>query len=248
VFKRSLARHLYLALLLTVPGWAIDTTYNSSTAPVDWYATYSNIITFDGLTESYIGPGSNLLLSGVNFYGFMGTPSATNSALLVVAEDNSGEPWYNYGGTGPYGTVVSNPRVLRSNAPSGTTPVGFEIVLPSAVTAFGLQIMSSQPYNVQVELDGAAISNPGGAYPAGTLTTASSKGRTFFGVTSTTAFTTIDIIGSPGISGEYLVIDNISYGTAPVFTAEPQSAVFLLIGLGALLAARKLSLLQIAQS
>lgn len=231
--------------LMAVPASAEFVTYNSSTSPIAFYDPLTNftIIKFDGLgDQNCFSSCSGISLSGVNFFGFYGTPSSTNNVLQLVREDNSLATYYNFGGTGPDGNPVANPVVMRSAAAgNSSTAIGFRIVLPSAVTAFGVQIMGSVgSYNVAVKADLASISNPGGAYPAGTLTTAASHGRTFFGVTSTTPFTTIDIIGLPGIGGEYLVIDNLAFGTQTSNTAELQSGVFIISGLGMMLLARKM--------
>ena len=238
-----LAKYLCVTAMMAVPALAGFATTSSSTSPIAWYDPLTNftVLTFDGAgNQSCIGSSSCsvLLLSGVQFYGFLGSPSSTNSVLQLISENDQ---YYNYGGAGQPG----NPRILMGDAAANsTTPIGFRIVLPSAVTSFGVQIMGSVgSYNVAVKLIGSAISDPGGAYPAGTLATASAHGRTFFGVTSTTPFTTVDIIGSPGISGEFLVIDNLAFGTAAApasDTVEPQTAVFILSGLGMMLLARKM--------
>ena len=244
MLRSSLAKYSCLAILIAAPASAIDITY-SSPPPGNWYGDLTNftVVTFDGLAENaYSGPAASLVLQSASFYGFFLTPGPLNSFMQIVAENNAGAPWYNYGGTGPDGTAVANPRVLRGTGTGGpSVPVGFEIVLPTAVTAIGFQIMSSLPFNVNVKIGGNSISDPGGAYPTGSLTTAGSHGRTFFGVTSTTPFTTIDIIGSNGGPSEYLVLDNVVFGN-PVntSTAEPQSAVLLATGLGLMVLAMRM--------
>jgi hypothetical protein len=249
MLRGPFARFFCVIALMAVPASA-EITYDSSAA---WYALpFSNlhIITFDGLgDQNALGtPNAGYTLSGVTFFGFINAPYNVNNYLQLAREDNSAAPWYNYGRTGPDGNPATNPVVLRGTSATNTSSlVGFEIVLPTPVTAFGVEIMSSTGgFHVAVNLGGNAISNPGGAYPTGTLTTAASHGRTFFGVTSATAFNTIDIIGGPSIpSGEYLVIDNLVYGQAPADTVEPQSAIFLLTGLGTMLLARRMKRLRV---
>ena len=250
MLRGSFARHLFVIALVAAPASAAI-TYNSSAA---WYAlplSNLNTITFDGLgDQNSLGTSSGYVLSGVTFFGFFNSPYNVNTYLQLAREDNSGAPWYNYGGTGPTGAAATNPVILRGATSANTSNlIGFEIVLPTAVTAFAVEIMGSTGgFPVALHLGGSAISNPGGAYPTGTLTTTASHGRTFFGVTSTTAFTTIDIIGGTGIpNGEFLVIDNLSYGTAGSLsdTTEPQSAIFLLTGLATIMLARKMRRLRV---
>ena len=252
MLRGTFVRQFCVIALMAVPASA-ELTYNSSAV---WYAlplSNLNSITFDGLGDQgpLGGTTTGYVLSGVTFFGFFNSPYNINNLLQLAREDNSGAPWYNFGRTGPNGAVATNPVILRGATASTTSNlVGFEIVLPTAVTAFGVEIMGSLGgFQVAVNLGGNAISNPGGAYPTGTLSTAASHGRTFFGVTSTTPFSTIDIVGGPGIpGGEYLVIDNLAYGTAgqaPLSdTTEPQAAIFLLTGVGAMLLARKMKSLR----
>ncbi len=238
----SLAGNLCLIALVALPASAEFTTFDSSTSPFDWYAQpLSNftVITFDGMSPQVCGgSGStgicyNLGIVGVELYGFQGSPAAVNSILQIVPENDSAQPWFDYGGTG------LAPRLLRSDSATVGNQIGFRIVLPSPVTAFGVEVMSYNPANVSVNIAGTPISNALGKYPSGTLATTGIPNRSFFGVTSTTSFSYVDIISSPG-SGNTIQIDNIAFGMASTDTAEPQTAVFLITGLGMMLLARRM--------
>ena len=139
----------------------------------------------------------------------------------------------------------TNPRLLRSDgALSNTAQIGFRIVLPTPVTALGFQVMSYNPKTVSVNINGTPVSGALGPYPTGTSTSAALGSKAFFGITSTTTFQTIDIISTPG-SGNTILIDNLVFGTqssgAPAGEiAEPQTAVFLLTGLGMMLLAHRM--------
>ena len=251
MFSRFVARYLCVSVLIAAPAFALDTTYSSSALPGDWYGGLSNftVITFDGADGVATTNCSNvggatcayILQSGVKFYGFLGSSYGTNSDVQIVSESIS---YYNYGGS-----PASDPHILISQQSNPIGPIGFHIVLPTAVTAFGAQIMAyTAGYSVAVRLDGAAITDSGGsaAYPTGTVSTAGLGNRTFFGVTSTVPFQTIDMVSYPGDNNK-IALDNVSFGNFNTSTAEPQSAIFLLTGLGMMLLAQRLKRSRLTQ-
>lgn len=239
-----------MIVLVALPAAAEFTTYNSSIGTVNWYDPLSNftIVTFDGMTPSTCAGSSGCntlpgMLSGLFINGFQGVPASTNTYMLIVAENDATQTFYNYGGTGPTGSAVANPRLLRSDAANGTNQIGFHIVLPAAVTAFGLQVMSySSGTAVSVRIGGVALTTALGPYPTGTVTTTGIPHRSFIGITSPTSFQTIDIVSAPGDQNKIL-IDNIAFGTlasAAADTAEPQTALYIATGLGMILLARRM--------
>ncbi len=242
-----LVRNLMLSIVMAAPAFAAFTEFTGGTAQSDWYTTYSNIVTFDGIADTMCtGPtnsescNNGLTFGGVSFIGFNGSDFTKNSQLQLYSEL---ETWYNYGRSDQFGNVISNPGILLSDSSNGgaSSPVGFRITLPSPVTAFGVQVMGTPSlggYHVSLSVSGGDTSTVGSDVPAATLTTASSHGRTFIGFTSDTSFTVIDIVGSPGITGERLVIDNVSYGNvpppSPPETPELQSVFYMLTGFAAM--------------
>jgi len=237
-------------------GWANESLSNFSAA--------TNVVTFNGLPAQICSGGtsggcSSIVQNLVTFIGFLGTPLDSNSSLVILSDapvpDGLGgfTNYHNYGGLGPDGTPAANAMILRSQDSNYLGErIGFHIVLPTPVTAFGVQIMSyDSGKSVAVSIDGTPISGATGPYPTGTVTTGGIPNRTFFGLTSTVAFNTVDLISTPG-NGQYIVIDNFTFGTAKVDvipdpppptggdTPEPQTAVYMLTGIGTILLARKM--------
>jgi hypothetical protein len=240
MYRGYIVRSLALSILLAAPASAAFTEFTSSTAPIDWYATYNNITTFDGIADTQCKAASPCTLGGIDFYGLWNAVGYVSTNLRLISENE--QTWFNYGKSDPYGNPATSPGILVSaSADTSSILVGFRIVLPAPVTAFGVQIMGSPSdgdYHVAVNASGGTTSTAGTGVQAGTLLTAANHGRTFIGLTSDTTFTTIDIIGYPGKPGEFLVIDNIGYGyvtpTGGSDTPELQSVFFLLTGLAAI--------------
>jgi hypothetical protein len=245
MLRGLLVRSLCLITLMAVPAAAEFTTYNTigGLDPLSNFTT----INFDGMTPVVCSTApscSSIGIAGVLLYGFQGSPAAINHFLQIVPENDPAQPWFNYNGTG------TDPRLLRSDSAVNSSLIGFRIVLPSAVTAFGFQVMSGLASNISVNIDGVSISSALGPYPAGTLTTLARPNRSFFGVSSTTGFSYVDVISAPG-DGNSIYIDNIAFGSAGApppgggggdEVAEPQSAIFLITGLGMLFLARRMKL------
>ncbi len=208
---------------MAVPASAEFVTFGNES--FNWFAQspYFHAITFDTLTpDSYGSSLSGIPLETATFYGFTGLISWSQAWLYVETE---GTQWstYNYGGTG---------NVLTTTHLAGEA--GFRIVLPNPVTYFGVQIMGPDAGRKVTVNAGTQTANQVYNPLVGTVTTLDKPGRTFFGFSSSTPFTTIDITGA-STTGVPLVIDNIYYGDTP----EPQTVVYLLTGLGAMLLGRK---------
>ncbi len=108
------------------------------------------------------------------------------------------------------------------NTNSAPTPT-IRIQLPASVTAFGLYLFSANPNALTFTIN--TLSNTFNVATNPTPTPA------FFGATSDTAFSTIDVTLSGAPSGTYELIDEFRFGTAQVVQA-PEAATFLLIGSG----------------
>jgi hypothetical protein len=195
--------------LLAMPAYPTTiTTYSSQSS---WQAatTGDQSINFEGSAPS----GSyttfpSFTSSGVQFFGLSGT--------TFGAMDTSAFSWANFG---------SNDALFSSG---GTQ--GFHIVLPSAVTAFGLNLFTSPPaVSYTASVAGSQYTAPTSNQPT----------EAFFGVTSDTAFTTIDLTAQPGAS--YAFIDNFQWGTSQVSGGggggggdAPEASTLLMIGTGLL--------------
>jgi hypothetical protein len=218
-------RSLLTLVLLAVPASAEFTTYSGADA-FSWFtqSTYFTVQTFDALASpvTYGGAGG-ANLGGVHFDGYTGQVSWTNAWLYVQNEGVLGTG-YNYGGVG---------NVLMSSSTAGVA--GFRILLPNPVTFFGVEIMG--PYAGRSVTVAAGTQTANGVFNplVGTVTTLSNRNRNFFGFSSATPFTTIDITGAATGNIGNLVIDDMVYGNTP----EPQPAICVLAGLGAMLLARR---------
>jgi hypothetical protein len=114
--------------------------------------------------------------------------------------------------------------------PNSTPTPSIRILLPTPVTAFGLNLFSANPngmgFTISLLSTPFTLATTNGS-PNGTSTS------TFFGVTSDTPFSIIDValLGAPG--GTYELVDNVRFGTAQLpADPTPEAATFLLIGSG----------------
>jgi hypothetical protein len=89
------------------------------------------------------------------------------------------------------------------------------------VTAFSINLLSS-PYGQTYTV--STLSTPF------TVPTSSSQPPTFFGITSDTAFTSVNLAVPAGTT--YAIFDNFQWGTADVGNPVPEAGTFLLIGTG----------------
>jgi hypothetical protein len=200
---------LFTSAVMITPAYCVTiTTYSSSTS---WLAattgdqedTFTLLAPAGGLTMY----NSGIFMNGVEFIGLSGS--------TLVADTTSGSfSWANFG-TGEAGVV--------SGSGSLTTTVA--ITIPTAVTAFGINLWGSYMGNLS-----------GLSYTVSTLSTpftfpvASSLPPTFFGVTSDTPFTTVDLQVPAGTG--YAIFDNFQWGTADAGSPVPEAGTFLLIGTG----------------
>ena len=186
---------------------ACSTTITTYSDLATWQAATTGDLTdtFEGLAPSggYTYYPSGIFQQGVEFIGIAGTTG--------VGDTSSGF----FGGFANYGTV-------DAGWVSGST--GVTITLPTAVTAFGINLFTSGPR--------------GGTWTVTTLSqpsivpTSSSAPPTFFGVTSDTPFTSVTL-GTPA-SYSYAFFDNFSWGTAQTGSMDPvpEAGTSLLIGTG----------------
>jgi len=212
---------LSLAIIAMPAYSATITTYNSLSA---WQAAESTVqtVTFTGLPASMTFYPTGLTLGDVEFIGYSG------QSALGEMDTTSWFPGFGLG----------NAAFMLISGPSSD----IHIVLPAAVTAFGLNLLTSNgglPYTLNFS---DAQSNLLGTY---TVATSGAPPVAFFGITSDTPVATIDLsLQGAGASGTYAFLDNLSYGTASQQTTQgsdpgsdqgtdtPEAATFLLLGSG----------------
>jgi hypothetical protein len=188
-----------VALTLTVAP-AYATTITQYNSLASWQAVSS------GVQLINFEDGCLMNCPGVSFSGLSGT---------IGIQDTSMYSWMNFG------TI----KAAFINPNSTSTP-SIRIVLAAPITAFGLNLFSANPnglgFTINLLSTPFVLATTNGS-PNGT------QNSTFFGVTSDTPFSTIDVSLSPQ-AGAYELIDNFRFGTADAQT--PEAATFLLIGSG----------------
>lgn len=201
---RSLSRALLLVILLTSAVMitpAYCVTITTYSSSASWLAA-----TTGDQEDSFSGAPSGSYTTGAIFMNGVEFIGITGTTLLA---DTTSGPflWANFG-TGDAGLVMG----------AG----GVAITISTPVTAFGINLWSS-PYGQTYTV--STLSTPF------TVPTSSSAPPTFFGITSDTAFTTVDLAVPAGTT--YAIFDNFQWGTAQV-DSVPETGTFLLIGTGLL--------------
>jgi hypothetical protein len=221
-FTRALNLLGLTAFLLAVNP-ARSATITTYTDPNAWAAAASvqNTITFAGLAPTdgattYQG-ATGLTTSGVEFIGY----TSTGSSWIEVVDTNFNS-YFDFDSTDG-----SSDAVLRDmDRPNASSPLPYiQIVLPAGVTAFGMDLFTVSPSAATVQITVAGSNYSVATDPLPT--------EQFFGVTSTTAISTIDltVLGTVYNGSTYELLDNFSFGTADLSQA-PEGGTFLLIGSG----------------
>ena len=212
-----------------------STTIEYSTLSA-WQAAVSGVVTttFDTAVASYYTPPppdgyvtlgfGGITLNGVTFQGYNNT---TEYGLQIVSS-GPGTNYYNWGTGG---------AILRGDLYQGAL-ARLHISLPSAVTAWSTNLMlGSTPggtFNIQV--NGSSIC-PSQTCQAPTF---AFPNAAFFGMTSSTAFTSVDLFYPVNT---YAAIDNFSTAStqaAPADTPEAATMILCATGLSAMTKLKKL--------
>jgi hypothetical protein len=204
--------------LALVPAYS--TTITTYSDPTSWAAatsagyqtvTFTGTATPGGVTDYYSASG--LTADGVEFIGYT---YAGVSDLQSI--DTSAFSWYN-DGTGD--------ALLQSlSRPNSSSPLPYiNIVLPANVTSLGLDLWATRPQALSY-----TITVAGNQY---TVPTFSQPTLAFWGITSTTAISSIQLTlaGTTYNGGSEALLDNFSFGASDM-TAAPEAATYLLIGSG----------------
>jgi hypothetical protein len=199
---------------------AYSTTITTYSNQATWEAATSagyQTVTFTGLapaggSTSY-NSATGVTADGVDFIGYS---SAGVSDVQVI--DTSSVSWYN-DGTGD--------ALIESASPStSSSPLPYiNIVLPANVTSLSLDLWTASSPGMSY-----SITVAGNTY---TVPTVSGNTETFWGITSDTPITSIqlDVPASTPSSGTQALLDNFSFG-ADDMSAAPEAGTYLLIGSG----------------
>ena len=212
--------NLLAALMLgLVPAYSTTiTTYSSLT---NWQGATSSYqtINFEGLTPpntstpypSGVSPNG----TGVQFIGISGSTS-----IQVI--DTNLSPFYNFG---------TNDALMEdmNRANSGSPLPYIHIVLSSAITALGMDLFSVSPAG-----DSFTITVAGNQY---TVATNPNPDTAFWGITSDTAITSVDLTlqGTTFNGSSHALLDNFRFGAAGGagnMSEAPEAGTYLLIGSG----------------
>jgi len=210
------------ALFLLALAPAYSTTISTYTSLTDWQAATSSYqsINFEGLTPAntstpYAG-GVSPNGTGVQFIGYSGS-----TAIQVI--DTNLSPWYNFG---------TNDALMEDmNRSTSNSPLPYiHIVLPSAITALGMDLFSVSPDGLTytVTVAGTQYTVPTNARP----------NTAFFGITSDTPITSLDLTlqGTTYNGSSHALLDNFQFGAAGAgvgnMSDAPEASTYLLIGSG----------------
>jgi len=206
-------------MLALVPAYSTTiTTYGSLT---NWQAATSSYqtIDFEGLTPANTSTpypsGVSPAGTGVQFLGISGSTS-----IQVI--DTNLSPWYNFG---------TNDALMEDmNRPNSGSPLPYiHIVLPAAVTALGMDLFTVSPNALNY-----TITVAGSQY---TVATNPNPNTAFWGITSDTAITTVDLTlqGTTYNGSSHELLDNFRFGAAGGagdMSEAPEAGTYLLIGSG----------------
>jgi len=211
---------LVVFLLALVPAYSTSiTTYTTLT---DWQLATSSYqtIDFEGLTPSNTSTpypsGVSPNGTGVQFIGMSGQTS-----IQVI--DTNLSPWYNFG---------TNDALMEdmNRATSGSSVPYIHIVLPTAITALGMDLFSVSPDGLTY-----TITVAGSQY---TVPTNARPNTAFFGITSDTPITSLDLTlqGTSYNGSSHALLDNFSFGAASGgvgnMSDAPEAGTYFLIGSG----------------
>lgn len=212
-----------LALIVTPAYSATITTYSSETA---WAAASSGdqVSNFAGLAptggaQTY-ATSAGVTSNGVQFIGYTATPGSYY--IEVIDTTAAWDPYYNFGD----GDALVMPM-------NGSSLPYIQISLPTPVTAFGMDLFTTNPSAVNYTITVAGTpytvaTNPSSPTPPST--------PAFWGVTSDTGISTITLTLQDSIYGNNstALLGDFQYGTATVqqMGEAPEAATFLLIGSG----------------
>jgi hypothetical protein len=206
LLRRLLFTAAAFAALAFAPAPArADTVVFSSRADFIAASTGLTTIDFEGIapTNSVANFSSPLTLQGVTFSG-------SPTGAVSVVDSGFFDPLFQFNS----GAVLSG--------------FGFiEVTLPPGTTAFGADIMSTNPDALPFEV----VLSTGEVF---VVSTPARPGRGFFGVTSDVAITSVRFttMPLPNQPGGIPLLDNFTFGQAQAAAPVPEPATIVLLGTG----------------
>jgi hypothetical protein len=199
---------------------AYSTTITTYTDQATWEAATTagyQTVTFTGLTTpggttTYSSP-TGVTDSGVEFIGYS---SAGVSDIQVI--DTSSVSFYDDGS--------GDALILSASPSSNSAPLPYiNIVLPANITALSLDLWTASSAAMSY-----SITVAGNTY---TVPTVGGNTETFWGITSDTPLTSIqlDLPAATHNSGSDALLDNFNFGASDL-SAAPEAGTYLLIGSG----------------
>jgi hypothetical protein len=199
---------------------AYSTTITTYSSLSGWQAATNagyQTVAFTGLapsgsSETY-SSATGVTADGVNFIGYT---SAGQSDVQVI--DTSAYSYYNWG--------TGDALIQSLSRPNAGSPLPYiNIVLPANITALSLNLFTASP-----EALSFTITVAGNQY---TVPTFSQPTLAFWGITSSTAISSIELTlaGTTYNGGSSELLDNFSFG-AEDMTSAPEAGTYLLIGSG----------------
>jgi hypothetical protein len=207
----GLALALAPAYSTTITTYSDPVVWAAATTPGYQTVTFTGTATPGGFT-GYSG-ATGLTASGVEFigYSFAGTSD-------IQSVDTSAFSWYNDG--------TGDALIQPMDRPNSGSPLPYiNIVLPSSVTALGLDLYTTSPQALSY-----TITVAGNQY---TVPTFAQPTLAFWGITSDTPVTSLQLTlaGSAFNGGSQALLDNFSFGASDL-SAAPEAGTYLLIGSG----------------
>jgi hypothetical protein len=203
--RKSILRYLaILGLAAATPVYSTTLEYSTRAS---WQAAVSAITTttFDTAVVGYYTPPApdaaplvyalgGITLDGVKFQVFN---NATEGAFRIL-NGGPAQTYYNWGS----GAILQGEQYVGAL-------VHLHITLPVAVLGWGVDLMTNQPYGASLT---AQVNNTGCPLTLNCVApTFTNPTRAFYGMTSDTPFTFVDLFYPSNVFGE---IDNFSTATA----------------------------------
>jgi len=199
------------AYCTTITTYTNQASWQAATTAGYQTVTFTGLAPSGGVTDYYSATG--VTNSGVEFIGYS---SADVSNVQVI--DTSGFSWYN---------DQSGDALIESASPSSSSaPLPYiNIVLPANVTSLSLDLWTTNNPGMSY-----SITVAGNTY---TVPTVGGNTETFWGITSDTPITSIqlDIPSATASSSTEALLDNFSFGASDL-SAAPEAGTYLLIGSG----------------
>ena len=195
----------------TITTYSSLATWQAATSAGYQTVTFTGLAPSGGVTDYYSASG--VTVDGVEFIGY-----SSGGASDIQVIDTSSVSFYNDG--------TGDALIQTLNRPNSSSPLPYvNIVLPANITALGLDLWTASSPAMSF-----SITVAGNTY---TVPTLSGNTEAFWGITSTTAVSSLQLTlaGTTFNGGTSEFIDNFSFGASDL-SAAPEAGTYLLIGSG----------------